>query len=211
MKRKDWIALLLVLITVGFTAWVFPQLPEEMTIHWGVNGEPDGFASRGYAVSFAPALMIVLYLLMRLLPKIDPKKKNYVRFQSGLDVTMIATMVLMMAVQGMMLAYALGYDVPMGRVVPLLVGGLFVVLGNVMPRFKHNYFVGVRTPWTLANEQVWIKTHAVSGKIFFFGGLLLAATALLPAEYAATATFVVIIAIPVSTFAISYYFYKALK
>jgi uncharacterized membrane protein len=80
-----------------------------------------------------------------------------------------------------------------------------------MPRFKHNYFVGVRTPWTLANEQVWIKTHAVSGKIFFFGGLLLAATALLPAEYAATATFVVIIAIPVSTFAISYYFYKALN
>jgi uncharacterized membrane protein len=191
--------------------YYYPELPDQMTIHWGINGEPDGFASREFAVALIPGMMILLYVLIRVLPKIDPKKTNYARFQGGLDVTMIATQVLLAVVQGMMLASALGSDVPMERIISLLFGGLFIVMGNVMPRFKHNYFVGVRTPWTFANEKVWIKTHAASGKIFVLGGLILAASAFLPTGWIALVTIVVVIAIPLWAFALSYYYFKTLK
>ena len=77
----------------------------------------------------------------------------------------------------------LGYNVPMSYIVPVIVGLIFIIIGNYLQRVRSNYFMGIRTPWTLSNETVWKKTHRLSGKLFFIGGLLILVSAFLPEEY----------------------------
>lgn len=206
--RNNVIAIMVWAAAVALSLWGYPQLPDQVAIHWGPSGQPDDYSSREFAVFFMPVLMILMFFLIRVLPKIDPKKKNYPRFQGSLDIIMLATLLLLLVVHGMVIGTGLGYDIPMMVVVPLMIGALFVVIGNVMPRFRYNYFVGIRTPWTLSNEQVWTKSHAASGKIFFFGGLILMACALIPGSYMVPVMIVILVVIPVSTLIVSYYYFK---
>lgn len=206
--RNHIIALLFWVAAIGLSLWAYPQLPDQVATHWGPSGEANGYSSRGFAVLFGPGMMLLMYVMLRVLPKLDPKRNNYPRFQSSLDVVILATLLLLLIVHGVVVFNGLGYDVPVSMVVPLVIGGLYVVMGNVMPRFKHNYFVGIRTPWTLANERVWTRTHMVGGKVFVIGGLLVMASALIPNNVMVPVMVTLLVAIPLSILLLSYYYYK---
>lgn len=121
--------------------------------------------------------MTFLIILMGVLPKFDPKKESYGRFQKSYRIVNAALAFFFLLLHIATLAYNLGVPVDVGRLVLIGVGVLFIVLGNYMPKIKPNYFIGIRTPWTLESEAVWNKTHRLGGKVFIVMGILSMLTA----------------------------------
>jgi uncharacterized membrane protein len=168
---KKWIPFILIAGTVAFTLSVYDQLPARVVTHWGTNG-PNGWSSREFAAWFGPALAVVLWGVMSIVPRIDPRRANYDKFQGSYDSLVILSVALACVVHFAVLGYALGWPIDINRFVPVLVGGLFLYFGWMLPRARSNFFVGIRTPWTLSSDEVWQRTHRLAGWLFAVAGLL---------------------------------------
>jgi uncharacterized membrane protein len=131
------------------------------------------------ATVLLPFVILTVWLVLRLLPRIDPRAPNYAKMQSAYDLTVNATMTVLLFVHAMVLAAGLGYAVPVARITPILVGALFVTTGNVLPRARPNWWFGIRTPWTLSNDRVWMRTHRVGGYLMSAAGIVIIAGAAL--------------------------------
>lgn len=166
-------------------AWVIalPHLPATMPIHWGANGEADGFATKINAMILTVGIMVLIYFIIAFVPRIDPRKENYKYFSKTYNILLNAVLLLFFFVNMSTILQGLGYNVPMSYIAPIMAGLVFIIIGNYLQRVRSNYFMGIRTPWTLSNENVWKKTHRLSGKIFFIGGLLILISAFLPDGY----------------------------
>lgn len=175
---RKWIPLLIVAAAVIASAVVYPSLPDRMPTHWNLQGEVDGWSGRTWGAWMIPLMILFLWGLMRWLPSIDPRGSNYVKFGGAFEAIMLAVMLFMLGVHAVILRDALGYPVAVERVIPVGIGILFVVIGNLLPRARPNWFVGIRTPWTLSSDRVWEKTHRMGGRLFVVGGILIAAAGL---------------------------------
>ena len=166
-------------------AWVIalPHLPATMPIHWGANGEADGFATKINAMILTVGIMVLIYFIIAFVPRIDPRKENYKYFSKTYNIVLNAVLLLFFFVNMSTILQGLGYNVPMSYIAPIMAGLVFIIIGNYLQRVRSNYFMGIRTPWTLSNETVWKKTHRLSGKLFFIGGLLILISAFLPDGY----------------------------
>ncbi|PFW52020.1 SdpI family protein [Priestia megaterium] len=166
-------------------AWLIalPHLPATMPIHWGANGEADGFATKINAMILTVGIMVLIYFIIAFVPRIDPRKENYKYFSKTYNIVLNAVLLLFFFVNMSTILQGLGYNVPMSYIAPIMAGLVFIIIGNYLQRVRSNYFMGIRTPWTLSNETVWKKTHRLSGKIFFIGGLLILISAFLPDGY----------------------------
>ena len=180
---RRWYPLLLAVVGVVASLAVYQRLPETMAVHWDMDGNPNGWMPRPFGAFFGPVFLLVLWQLMRVLPRIDPRERNYARFGDAYDTIVAASLLLVLATHGIVLAEALGHHVSVARVVPALVGVLFVVIGNVMPHMRPNWWFGVRTPWTLSNDRVWARTHRLAGFSMTAAGVaMIVAALLLPAR-----------------------------
>lgn len=181
--KKHVFPLSITLLTL--VAWIIalPHLPATMPIHWGANGEADGFATKINAMILTVGIMVLIYFVIAFVPRIDPRKENYKYFSKTYNILLNAVLLLFFFVNMSTILQGLGYNVPMSYIAPIMAGLVFIIIGNYLQRVRSNYFMGIRTPWTLSNENVWKKTHRLSGKIFFIGGLLILISALLPDGY----------------------------
>ncbi|WP_280160518.1 SdpI family protein [Priestia megaterium] len=166
-------------------AWLIalPHLPATMPIHWGANGEADGFATKINAMILTVGIMVLIYFIIAFVPRIDPRKENYKYFSKTYNILLNAVLLLFFFINMSTILQGLGYNVPMSYIAPIMAGLVFIIIGNYLQRVRSNYFMGIRTPWTLSNETVWKKTHRLSGKLFFIGGLLIFISAFLPEGY----------------------------
>lgn len=181
MRRlSTWYSAFVVAAAVAMSAAAYPQLPERLPVHWGVSGEPDRWGTRFEGAVLLPLLMLGAWAVLRVLPRIDPRSLNYAKMQATYDFVINATLTLLLAVHAMVLATGLGYAVPVGRLTPVLIGALFVALGNVLPRARPNWWFGIRTPWTLTSDRVWARTHRVGGYAMTAAGIVILAGAALP-------------------------------
>jgi len=178
--RSRWFGLVIAAVAVAVSLWAYPQLPPTVATHWNVRGVADGFSSRLVAVSIMPLVIIVMTGLFNLLPKLDPRRANYTKFIGTYWLIANAVILFILIGHGMIIATGLGYPVKIGRTMPIGVGLLFIVLGNYLTRVEPNWFVGIRTPWTLSSDTVWRKTHRTGGWLMVLGGLVIAACAFLP-------------------------------
>lgn len=153
-----------------------PYLPDQIPTHWGINGQPDDWSSKYFGALLAPVLMIFIYGIMNITPKIDPKKTNYPKFQKNYIGFKNVLITFFLGIHIVTILYGLGYEFSIDKFIMIGVGLLFIYMGNMLPTVKPNYFFGIKTPWTLNNEEVWKKTHRVGGKLFFIGGLLIVLT-----------------------------------
>lgn len=144
----------------------------QVPVHWNANNEIDGWAGKGAALLMAllPLLMLLLFIVI---PKIDPKRENYEKHAGVYQMFAVLMTVFMGGVSWMVPLGGLGIEIPVGLMLNLLLGLIFVLLGNQMPRIRFNYTFGIRTPWTLASETVWKKTHRVCGFVFVLSGLVM--------------------------------------
>src|SRR2546425_2030547 len=178
--RSRWFGLVIALVAVAVSLWAYPQLPPTVATHWNVRGEADGFSSRTVAVAIMPLVIIGLTGLFNVLPRLDPRRANYTKFIGTYWLIANAVILFILVGHGMIIATGLGYPVKVDRFMPIGVGLLFIVLGNYLTRVEPNWFVGIRTPWTLSSDTVWRKTHRTGGWLMVLGGLVVAACAFLP-------------------------------
>jgi uncharacterized membrane protein len=176
---RRWYPLLLAAIGAGASLLLYDRLPVSVAVHWNVDGAPDGWAPRAVGAAMGPVFLLVLWAVLRLAPRLSARVDDS-RFAAAYESIVAATLLLVLATHGIVLAVALGLPVAVERVVPALAGVLFLVVGNVMPIARPTWWFGVRTPWSLADERVWVRTHRLAGLSMTGAGLvmLLAAIAL---------------------------------
>lgn len=175
--KSDGFALLLISGMFIAGAALLPHLPERVPVHWDIHGQPDRYGSPWEATFAIPGLAALIFALMHLLPRIDPRSANYARFAGVYTLFRLAIVVFLSAMQGVILANAMGVRVRVAQVVMIAIGVLFVLSGNYLGKVQPNWFVGIRTPWTLTSTRSWRKTHRLGGYLFVASGLLFIACA----------------------------------
>lgn len=153
--------------------------PDRIPVHWNVAGQVDRYGEKAEGLLAIPLLTVALYVLLLVLPRIDPGRANYPRFAGAYNVIRIGLVAVMAGVYGVVHLWIRGVPVDVSTVVPLLVGALFVVLGDLMGKIRPNWFVGIRTPWTLSSKSSWTKTHRLGGWVFIALGIGIIATGIL--------------------------------
>ncbi len=203
-NRKTWFLFILTFL-IGLLSVRF--LPEQLPIHFNALGEPDNFAGR-WSIFIAPLIILVFIFLAEILRKYDPKSTNYDKFESYYYGIHFAVSLLMLFIQIYTIAYVYGWQINISLLMPSVIGLLFVFLGNILPKFKHNYFVGIRTSWTLASEKVWYATHRFSAKVFVIGGLFLILASFIFPKHLILVLFLTILFILLLPILASFYYYQ---
>lgn len=174
LNTEIW-PLLIIAAIIGLSIWSYPQLPARVVSHWDFNGQPNGWMTREFHALMFPALVIFLYGLLSLMPKFDPRSERYLEF-ANIYLTFRTMIMLVLAVTFGAATFAnLGYPINIGTTVAGAIGILMIVMGNYFGKLKSNFFIGIRTSWTLSSENVWNKTHRLGGKLFMIWGVLLIA------------------------------------
>lgn len=182
-------------LPLAATAALYPLLPEVIPIHWNASGEIDGWAPRSQAFILA-AVCLGVSLLLRFLPLLDPKRNSYRQFSRGYFAVRLVCAAFFCLMQGVTLASAFHpAALPIDRLTFGGMGLVFCVMGNFMPKFKHNYFCGIRTPWSLASVENWWRTHRLAGLFWFWGGLAIAVLAVFLGGTALTLAAVVVLSV----------------
>ena len=211
MKRKGSILAmwLLALLPLVLVAVFYSRLPDQVPMHWGFDGEINRYGSKN-ELWLTGALGPLFALLFQFLPRLDPKRRNYEKFQTyyeAFSLVLVAFIAVMMGV-ALLESFRPG-SLSMGRVVSALVGLLFLFVGNLMGKVKPNFFMGIRNPWTLSDPDVWNRAHRLGGGLFFLTGLVTVVSAILLPE---PVTFAVLMAGTLLTALIptvmSYFWYK---
>lgn len=172
MKNAYRVASLAMLaVAIGATALLYDGLPELVPVHWNGQGVADRWEPRGMLWAIGPGMMGVLVLLNWLLPKISPRRFEIDSFRPTYDYLFAAIVAFLGFVHALMLAAALGRGIPMERAVPAAMFVLLILLGNPMGKVQRNFFVGVRTPWTLASPKVWYATHRATARLMVASGV----------------------------------------
>lgn len=158
--------------------FLYPSLPDVIPIHWGISGQADGFGPK-YMDLILAAIPLAMLLLFWVIPKIDPRRENYKKHQ-GVYTAFIALMTLLLiGVSWAAAAIGMGIPLSIDRIILFLMGAVFLITGNYMPRIQSNFTFGIRTPWTIENETVWKKTHRMGGLGFCIGGILFLVAAII--------------------------------
>lgn len=182
--KREWPALVAIVAAFAASALFFPRLPNPMPIHWNAAGQPDNFASPLVGAWLLPLVTVGVYLLTLGLPRIDPRRENVERFWDTYRLIRIS-IVIMLSYAHMAVLYVVvtGQDSMIPGLILAGVGVLFIILGNYMPRMRSNWFIGIRTPWTLSSDSVWRKTHRLGGILFMVAGILMLTSIVLPAQW----------------------------
>jgi uncharacterized membrane protein len=168
-----------VAIAVGVMLWLYPRLPAEVPTHWDLHNHVNGTMPRFWAAAFPALSVLVLAVLSVALPAISPRQFAIRPFAGAWGILMLVAQGLVLVLGlGVLLAGA-GYVVSVPTITMLAVGVLYMVLGNYMGKLCRNFFIGIRTPWTLASDAVWERTHRFGGRLFMLGGLMAIVIALI--------------------------------
>ena len=205
--KKYTLQILIIILSILISILFYRYLPDSMASHWNGQGVVDGYSSRLFNVIFFPLLNIFLFILFIFIPKIDPKWKSIRLLEGKFNLFISSMLVFMVLLQLNVYLWNIGIMILMGVVMPILMGGLFIVVSILIRDAKQNYTIGIRTPWTLHSERVWDKTHALGYKLFLGSGILSIASALVP-KYSIWIVLGSVILSTVSLFIYSYLEFK---
>ena len=175
MTTKLTTIIVLVLI-IGATiagALLWNQLPDPMASHWNANDQVDGYISKFWGVFMMPLVTLGMFLIFLVVPKIDPLKANIAQFRETFNLFITFMVGFMVFVHALTLRWNVGYtDFGIGQAMLSAMGLLFIVIGSLLRKAKRNFFIGIRTPWTLSSDIVWEKTHQLGAVLFMASGVL---------------------------------------
>lgn len=202
--KRESILILLALLPVAYIIYIWPQLPSQIPIHYDLHGQVNGWGDRS-TIWIMPCISAFLYFLLRYLPQVDPKRMNNEFFKSNFYKIRIVVTMAISAISILIAHLALSPvpDTHEVKYIPVAVMLLFAVLGNFMINIKPNWFVGIRTPWTLSSDYVWKQTHLVFGRLWFYGGLACTAALFIVPDSVAVALILVFV-LGSSAFALAY-------
>ncbi len=192
---KTWIVALIMFIVAIVGILIMPDI---IPTHFGPSGEADDWGSK-YTVLLYPAITILVSALAVPMMRLDPKEGNYGRFEKYYYDFFFGFSLFFFAMEVINIVIAMGININMGTIMCVMTGVLMIFVGNMMPKIKQNFYFGIKTPWTLADEENWFKTHRLAGKTFVFGGMVMAMGGFVPGEgkvWILLAVVLVIVAIP---------------
>jgi uncharacterized membrane protein len=167
------IALLLVLAATVFSLSVYDRLPEQMASHWNVNDQVDGYTSRFWGAFLMPVVTLALLGMFLVIPALDPLKANIAEFRGAFNLFILLMALFMTYMHGLTMAWNLGFTgFRLSAAMLPAIGLLFIFIGYLLAQAKRNFFIGIRTPWTLSSDTVWAKTHSLGSKLFIASGIL---------------------------------------
>jgi uncharacterized membrane protein len=161
-----------VILTLAISIALYPSLPDQIPSHWNAAGEVDGYFPKFWGTFFLPLLMAGLVALLIVIPGIDPLRENYEKFTPYYDGFILFFALFLFIIQVQVLLWSLGFSLSPNLVFPILFGLLFIYIGILLEHAEQNWFVGIRTPWTLSSRTVWKKTHERGGLLFKIAGIL---------------------------------------
>jgi len=173
--RAMWILTALATLAAGaLSAYAWAVLPADaqLPIHWNLAGEPDRFANKAWALLLGPGIILGIGALFAVLPVLEPRRENFERSGSFFRVIWALMVLFLLVLHGAVVFTGLGYPVSIPMVLGVSLSVLFLVMGNMLSKTRSNFFMGIRTPWTLSSEEVWIKTHRLGGRLFMLTGLV---------------------------------------
>lgn len=169
-KKRLILTTLVCMVPVIIGIILYPTLPDEMVIHWDASGEPNGFASKFVGAIVLPASLVALNIVLPLIARLDPKYKNINHKLMSITYWIIPMISILCST--ITFAYALGYDLHVEQVMPAVLGVLFIIIGNYLPKTKQSYTMGIKLPWTLHSEENWNKTHRLAGFLWVICGFV---------------------------------------
>ena len=172
MKKSEAIVLGIILVSFVIGIYFYPKMSERMASHWNAKGQVDGYISKFWGLFLIPIISVGLLLLFQLIPKIDPLKMNIDEFREYFDNFIIVLLLFLLYIYILTILWNLGRRFDMGQALAPSMGLLFYYSGILVEHSKKNWFIGIRTPWTLSSERVWDKTHRVGGKLFKVAGVI---------------------------------------
>src|SRR5687768_937250 len=163
--------LILAATVAGLSLW--NRLPEQMASHWNINDQVDGYMSKFWGVFLMPIFTLGMLLLFLVIPNIDPLKANIAQFRDVFNLFIVLLVGFMVYIYALTLLWNLGYtNFGLGKAMMPALGVLFIFVGYMLRKAKRNYFIGIRTPWTLSSDKVWDETHRLGAVLFIISGLL---------------------------------------
>ena len=170
-----------VAIMLATSAWGWTQIPDDaqIPIHWGLDGQPDGYAPKAIGLLVLPAFGLIVSALLAIVPFVEPRRENLNRSGPAYRAVWLGVLGLLVVLHFAAVLAATGAEVDMAGLVAAAVGAMFVVIGNVLGKVRSNFMFGIRTPWTLTSDRSWDRTHRLGGRLMVALGITLVAATLL--------------------------------
>jgi len=165
MNKCNCVLTALALFSIILASWGYSVLPQTVASHWNAAGEANGFSGKETSFLF-PVLAVIIVILFNWLPKYDPLAHNIEKFGAEWQIFKVVMLVFFVYLQALFLAYNLGFAFNFTQLLAPAFAALFYAAGVMLAKAKRNYFIGIRTPWTLASDLVWDKTHSIGAKLF---------------------------------------------
>ena len=171
-KTSMTIGLLAVIVLFAITAYLYPSLPDPMPSHWNASGEVDGYMAKPWGAYLLPLCAFGTWLLFLVVAKFSPQGFRLDKFMPVVGILQLATTGFMITISVLVLLASKGFPIDMNTVIGPAIGIMLIITGNYMSKLRKNFFMGIKTPWTLASDEVWDRTHRLGGKTFMAGGFL---------------------------------------
>ena len=175
MSTRTTIIIVLIMIAAGTLAGLllWNRLPDQMASHWNINDQVDGYMPKFWGVFLLPLITLGIFVLLLVVPSMDPLKANIAQFREAFNLFIVLMVAFMLYIYGLSLAWSLGYTSfrMSGAMLPAI-GLLFIFIGFMLRQAKRNFFIGIRTPWTLSSDTVWDETHRIGAVLFMVSGAL---------------------------------------
>ena len=199
MKKYKKMIIITTLVTLlpillGIILW--EKLPDSIATHWGADGQANGWSNKAFAVFGMPCILAAIHLFSVCVTLNDPKRKNI--HKKPLALVFWIVPVVSLVTSGFTYMAALGSDIDIRLIVSIMMGILFIILGNYMPKLQQNYTVGIKLPWTLNSVENWNRTHRFGGKLFIAGGVLTAVSGILSPLLGETSWIVIVLTITIA-------------
>ena len=172
IRKNEIIVLGIILFSFLFGIYLYPQMPEKIASHWNVQGQVDGYMSKFWGLFLMPLISAGLFLLFIAIPKIDPLKTNIEKFRKYYDGFITLIIIFLFYLYLLTIFWNMGIRFNIIQLLAPAFGILFYYCGILTENAKRNWFIGIRTPWTLSNDAVWDKTHKIGGKLFKISGIV---------------------------------------
>jgi uncharacterized membrane protein len=170
----------ILLLTFAISLAAYPSMPVLMATHWGLSGEANGYLPRIWGLFLVPLISAGLTILFLLIPRIDPLKANIAKFRDTFDHFIAIVLLFLLYIQLLAIIWNLGARFNFAQILSPAFGVLLYAIGILVGRARRNWFIGIRTPWTLSSDRVWDRTHALGGRLFRIAGILAFLGAILP-------------------------------
>ncbi len=162
----------MIILAFAVGVYFYPQMPDKMASHWNFYGQVDDYMPKFGGLFLMPVISLAMFLMFLAIPRIDPLKANIDKFRKYFDIFIVLIILFLFYIYLLSIAWNLGFEFNMIRFLAPAFGFLFYYAGILVENAKRNWFIGIKTPWTLSSDKVWDKTHQLGGKLFKISGII---------------------------------------